>query len=117
MKTGFGLAQIKSEGAKIKYDMANRNTLHVDKLGDFTLWLMAHGWQYQLPKGEYEVLRMTKREVQGPLMVFRRAAPGTHEHYTISGHSETWFKKWRRSINGERKARNPDPTAPMVETP
>lgn len=112
---GFGDAQIKREGSRIPYDMTTRNQLHISKLGDFTLWLMAHGWQYQVTRGNYEVLRMSKREVQGPLIVFR--SERGLEHYTVYGTSEKWFTKWQRSLRGERKKGNTDRSPAVVETP
>lgn len=120
MKSSFNIAPLKQEGKRIKYDgMANRSSLHVDKLGDFTLWLMANGWQYQLPKGDYEVLRMWHHDHAMPLLVHKRATLSTkgisYQHLTLQGMSESMFKKWRNSINGERQERRADSAAAVVE--
>ena len=97
--------------------MTARSSLHVDKLGDFTLWLMANGWQYQHPKGDYEVLRMWHHDHAMPLLVYKRY--GGHlsdsQHLTLQGMSESMFKKWKKSINGERQERRADSAAAVVE--
>lgn len=98
----FGDAVVKTEGLPTPYDpMTTRNQLHISKLGDFTLWLMAHGWQYQPAKGEYEVLRMTKESIKGPLLVYSRLA--SKEHLTVYGHSDRWFNKWMKSMRFKTK--------------
>lgn len=40
--------------------MANRNTLHINHLTDFSAWLVADGWKVEEPNGAYEVLRARK---------------------------------------------------------
>jgi len=40
--------------------MANRNTLHVNHLKDFSKWLTDKGWKLEKAKGEFEVLRARK---------------------------------------------------------
>lgn len=59
--------------------MANRNTLHKTKLGDFTEWLIQDGWTIQQPKGFYEVLRAKKGK--RTMLVFSKLE--AKEHYTI----------------------------------
>lgn len=76
--------------------MTIRSELHVSKVGDFTLYLMCNGWEYQAPVGEWEVLRMKKKGVKDPLLVYRRKDLG--EHLTIYGQSEAWYRKWRRAL-------------------
>jgi hypothetical protein len=66
--------------------MANRNTLSVMKLADFRSWLVADGWQIQVPHGFYEVLRATKEGRKHPLIVYcRHNTNGGKElvHYTV----------------------------------
>lgn len=52
--------------------MANRHTLHVDRLGDFERWLSDNGWEIEEPKGDYEVLRARKPDRKRPLILWRR---------------------------------------------
>lgn len=40
--------------------MANRNTLHINHLPEFSAWLIKDGWKVEQPKGDYEVLRARK---------------------------------------------------------
>ena len=46
--------------------MANRNTLSVNKIDDFKVWLEKDGWQLQETKGFYEVLRAVKQGRKHP---------------------------------------------------
>ena len=52
--------------------MANRNTLAVTRIEDFKSWLVADGWQIQVPHGYYEVLRATKEGRKNPLIIYWR---------------------------------------------
>lgn len=52
--------------------MANRNTLHVDRLEDFKRWLTDDGWKFEDPKGDYEVFRARKPDRKRPLIIWRR---------------------------------------------
>lgn len=52
--------------------MANRSTLHVDRLEDFKAWLVEDGWDLEDPKGDYEVLRARKPDRKRPLILWRR---------------------------------------------
>ena len=66
--------------------MANRNTLSVKQLEKFKAYLVAYGWQIQVPRGFYEVLRATKEGRQHPLIVYwRHDTNGGKElvHYTV----------------------------------
>jgi len=40
--------------------MANRNTLHINKLDDFKKWLLSDGWEILDTKGDYEIIRAIK---------------------------------------------------------
>ncbi|UHA74428.1 hypothetical protein [Paenibacillus sp. 481] len=57
--------------------MANRNTLHAEKLVAFMAWLVSDGWTVVPNKGEYEVLRATKSG-RKPLIVYTRNSEVTH---------------------------------------
>lgn len=61
--------------------MANRHTLHINKLEDFKKWLIKDGWEMETPKGLYEVLRAKKYRRNNPLIVYRKA--DTKEHLSI----------------------------------
>ena len=66
--------------------MANRNTLVVNQLEDFKAWLVTDGWQIQEPKGDYEVLRATKKGKRYPLIVYERLDTNGGKdlvHYTL----------------------------------
>lgn len=66
--------------------MANRNTLSVIAIDDFKSWLVSNGWQIQVPRGFYEVLRATKEGRKHPLIVYwRHDTNGGKElvHYTV----------------------------------
>lgn len=63
--------------------MANRNTLHINHLEEFTEWLKKDGWELQDTKGEYEVLRARKPGKKHPLIVYKKA--GAKEHLTVRG--------------------------------
>lgn len=52
--------------------MANRSTLHVDRLEAFKQWLVDDGWDLEDPKGDYEVLRARKPGRNRPLILWRR---------------------------------------------
>lgn len=114
----FGQAHLKQEKSRIRFDSrTSRSDLHIDKLGDFTLWLMANGWQYHPTRGEYEVLRMSHADYALPLIVHRREAVGgiERQHLTTQGTSDFMFRKWRKSINGEREKGRADLAAAVVE--
>ena len=71
--------------------MANRNTLSVNKVEKFKAYLVADGWQIQEPKGDYEVLRATKKSRKHPLIVYyRHDTSGGKElvHYTVLDRDE-----------------------------
>lgn len=61
--------------------MADRCTLHVNKLEAFKVWLQDNDFDYRPGKGEYQVLQVqTKRH--GWQVVFKRA--DMPEHYSIN---------------------------------
>lgn len=61
--------------------MANRHTLHINKLEDFKKWLAKDGWEIEEPKGIYEVLRARKYGRQNPLIVYTKA--DVKEHLSV----------------------------------
>lgn len=66
--------------------MANRNTLSVNKIDDFKVWLEKDGWQLQETKGFYEVLRAVKQGRKHPLIVYFRHDTNNETklvHYTV----------------------------------
>lgn len=58
--------------------MANRHTLHINKLEDFKEWLVKDGWEIEEPKGNYEVLRARKAGRKNPLIVYTKADAKEH---------------------------------------
>lgn len=59
---------------KARRTMANRNTLSVNQVEKFKAYLIAEGWQIQEPKGDYEVLRATKKDRKNTLIAYSRLA-------------------------------------------
>lgn len=51
--------------------MANRHTLHINKLDSFKKWLVKDGWELlPLSNNHYEVLRAKKGGKQYPLIIY-----------------------------------------------
>lgn len=51
--------------------MANRHTLHINKLDSFKKWLVKDGWELlPLSNNPYEVLRAQKAGKQYPLIIY-----------------------------------------------
>lgn len=51
--------------------MANRHTLHINKLDSFKKWLVKDGWELlPLSNNHYEVLRAQKAGKQYPLIIY-----------------------------------------------
>lgn len=89
--------------------MANRNTLSVMKLDDFRSWLVADGWQIQVPRGFYEVLRATKEGRKHPLIVYwRHDTNGGKElvHYTVLDRDMGVVRAFLKKIHGVKKYGN-----------
>lgn len=59
--------------------MANRNTLSVNHIEDFKVWLIADGYTLHEPKGFYEVIRATKPNRKYPFIAFRKIQSGSGE--------------------------------------
>lgn len=62
----------------------SRCTLHKSKLVEFRDFCERHGWYYELPKGDYEVLRMRHPDCKDPLIVHDRVRGS---HFTTWGES------------------------------
>ena len=60
--------------------MANRHTLHKNKLTAFKDWLISDGWEIKDTKGFYEVLRAKKGK--RVLIVYERF--DMKEHYSLA---------------------------------
>ena len=79
----------------------SRHRLHVSKLDEFAAYCTKIGWTRVDPKGDYEVLRMT-RHGSKPLIVYTRLA--THAgnapvHLTLHGIAEKMFSGYVKSIS------------------
>lgn len=84
--------------------MGDRATLHINKVIPFSIWLASKGWQLQICKGDYEILRMTK---DGEAALLVHAKSDAKKHTSMHGQSEKWFWKWKR----ERQQANASPVA------
>lgn len=60
--------------------MANRHTLHSNKLYAFRKWLIKDGWTIEEPKGIWEALRAKKAGRQNPLIVYQKM---NKEHLSV----------------------------------
>lgn len=65
---------------KVSKKMANRHTLHSNKLYAFSKWLIKTGWTIEEPKGIWEVLRAKKAGRQNPLIVYQKM---NKEHLSV----------------------------------
>ena len=70
----------RSRTGKVRKRMANRNTLHSNKLDAFRKWLIKDGWTIEEPKGIWEVLRAKKAGRQNPLIVYQKM---NKEHLSV----------------------------------
>jgi len=78
--------------------MTIRSDLHVNKLGDFALYLMCNGWVAEEPRGEWEVLRMRHKDTPSPLLIHKSKHTTVSGHLTLHGSSDRWYRKWRRAL-------------------
>lgn len=77
----------------------SRNRLHTSKLEEFAAYCERIGWTRVAPKGDYEVLRMT-RIGSDPLIVHTRLAThagGAPVHLTLHGVAERMFNGYLRT--------------------
>lgn len=78
--------------------MADRHTLHFNKLDSFKKWLIKNDWEMKpLSKSQYEVLRATKN---GKWVIVYVKDEAT-EHYSLTENSISVVNQWLR----ERKIR------------
>ena len=78
--------------------MADRHTLHFNKLDSFKKWLIKNDWEIKpLSKSQYEVLRATKN---GKWVIVYVKDEAT-EHYSLTENSISVVNQWLR----ERKIR------------
>lgn len=90
--------------------MANRNTLHISRIPDFTAWLQDTGWTIEPTKGLFEVLRARRPGRKAPLILYSRMdAP---QHVTVLDKDVPLvriFLRERRGANAEADTRRRDP--------
>lgn len=78
--------------------MADRHTLHFNKLESFKNWLIKNNWEIKpLSKSQHEVLRATK---DGRWVIIYLKDSAT-EHYSLTDNSISVVNQWLR----ERKIR------------
>ena len=83
--------------------MANRHILSTTRLNEFKTYLLSKGFSLEAPKGNYEVLRATKRGRKYPLIVFERSstvAGTTLVHYTVMDRDMTVVRNFLKSKKG-----------------
>lgn len=61
--------------------MANRYTLHINKLKAFKEWLQDDGWKLEETKAPYEVLRARKPGKTNPLLLYKK--DNAKEHLSV----------------------------------
>jgi len=73
----------------------SRNLLAKNHLGDFQGYCETKGWHPQELKGDFEVLRMTKKGETGVLLVHDRLDATVH--YTTGGHAYNLAREFYKS--------------------
>lgn len=79
--------------------MANRHTLHVNKIDDFKEWLIKDGWSIQSNKGYYEALRAVKN--RRTLIVYFRSS-NRLQHYSVSDKDAGVVRAYLRDKKGRK---------------
>lgn len=79
--------------------MADRRTLHINKLEDFKEWLAKDGWTIEKPKGIYEVLRARKPGRQHLLLIYKKDS--AKEHLSYLDRDEGVIRAFLRDKKGE----------------
>lgn len=75
--------------------MADRHTLHFNKLDSFKKWLIKNDWEMKpLSKSQYEVLRATKN---GKWVIVYVKDEAT-EHYSLTENSISVVNQWLREM-------------------
>ena len=78
--------------------MANRNTLHINKLEVFKEWLIKEGWEIESTKGMFEVLRARNKVRKRPLIVYRSF--NGKEHFSVDDRDMGVVRAFIRSNYG-----------------
>lgn len=81
--------------------MANRQTLHKSRLKAFAQWLVYDGWKIEEPKGEYEVLRATKKNKKKPLLIYK-TLKDNFEHYTYADEFNGIVKQFVKDVKSDQ---------------
>ena len=90
--------------------MANRHTLHSNKLDAFRKWLIKTGWTIEEPKGIWEVLRAKKAGRQNPLIVYQKT---NKEHLSVLDRDIDIIKDFLR--DNKKKQTNADRIRSMTD--
>ena len=61
--------------------MANRHTLHLKHLEEFTNWLISDGWEIENAKGHYQILVARKPSRKHQLILYSKLK--IKEHLTV----------------------------------
>lgn len=89
--------------------MKNRTTLKHGMLIDFRDFLERCGWNFEKTKGQYEVLRASKKGRKRLLLVHNRTTGGCG--YSIDERDMKIYKEWEK----DRRERGIDPYFPTKE--
>lgn len=68
--------------------MADRATLHRNKLADFAAWAEGQGYEREKTRGEYEVLRL--RKAPSPPLIFFARLGGDHVTFQNPARDLVW---------------------------
>lgn len=90
--------------------MANRHTLHSNKLDALRTWLIKTGWTIEEPKGIWEVLRAKKAGRQNPLIVYQKM---NKEHLSVLDRDIDIIKDFLR--DNKKKQTNADRIRSMTD--
>lgn len=90
--------------------MANRHTLHSNKLDALHTWLIKTGWTIEEPKGIWEVLRAKKAGRQNPLIVYQKT---NKEHLSVLDRDIDIIKDFLR--DNKKKQTNADRIRSMTD--
>lgn len=82
--------------------MATRALLHKNKLNTLKYWLVRNGWKVHEPKGEYEVLRATRKKRLHPLIVYDKL--NSKEHLSVQDRDVAVIKQFIRESRGDSKS-------------
>ena len=75
--------------------MKNRTTVRHGMLKDLMDYLVRSGWKLHETKGEYEVLRATRKGYDRPLLVHDRASGGCG--YSIDERDAKVYAGWKKN--------------------